>query len=205
MAWRHIFIFAVMAALIIAGSRTPAVAQAAPAAEPTREDLQLQISIMKDYVAKLEQQVRQQPNTNGEQPPTAVDPQVLEAYTNAQLKRYASVIKQYDTLNAQTDLITQSFIEHRIILRISLALVALVVVSGVAFSALQLWQSLGVAGATMSNDLEISASKIRLTSSVIGVIVLAISLAFFYVFFTTSLKVELAGTSSPSVQALAGK
>ncbi len=78
MAWRHIFIFAVMAALIIAGSRTPTVAQAAPAAEPTREDLQLQISIMKDYVAKLEQQVRQQPNqqskTNGEQPPTAVDP-----------------------------------------------------------------------------------------------------------------------------------
>ncbi len=130
---------------------------------------------------------------------------MLEAYTNAQLKRYASVIKQYDTLNAQTDLITQSFIEHRIILRISLALVALVVVSGVAFSALQLWQSLGVAGATMSNDLEISASKIRLTSSVIGVIVLAISLAFFYVFFATSLKVELAGTSSPSVQALAGK
>jgi hypothetical protein len=185
MLWRRMLLLAVLTVIVVAGVNPRALAQSSGTAEPTREQLDLQISIMRDYIDKLEQQTKGQTEN--------VDPTVLQAYRQAQLKQYESLI-------TQADLINQAFYEQRIILRISIALVALVVISGVFFSAVQLWQSLRVAGATMSSDLEISASKVRLTSSVIGVVVLVISLAFFYIFFSTNLKIERAGAQSPITQ-----
>jgi hypothetical protein len=58
-------------------------------------------------------------------------------------------------------------------------------------------ESLKVAGTPLKNDLEISASKLRLTTSVLGLFVLAISLAFFYIFATTLMKIEFAGGNAP--------
>jgi hypothetical protein len=188
----------VMAALAIAvfcGCAQRAHAQAAePQPEPSREELQLQISIMRDYIKKLQDSGQPKPATAEPALSPDVDPQVLRAYNDAQLKQYQSLVQQ-------ADLINQSFYEQRIILRTSLFLVALVVIAGVSFSAVQLWQGVGVAGKPLSNELEISASKVRLTSSVIGVVVLAISLAFFYVFVSGSLKVERASAPNATAQA----
>jgi hypothetical protein len=187
------FRWVVAAALTIVLISSPAkrVQAQSGGAEPTREELQLQISIMRDYIKKLETGKKPDDTGDGEAAPRLpdnVDPDVLKAYKEAQLKQYESLVQQ-------ADLINQSFYEQRIILRTSLFLVVLVVIAGVSFSAVQLWQGLGAVGA-LSNELEISASKVRLTSSVIGVVVLTISLAFFYVFVSGSLKVERAGSSS---------
>lgn len=187
-------VWLLVAASVAAAAQSPLLAQqnaAQPAAqdaaasEPTREQLQLQLDIMRKYIEELEQRAKAAA--------TDSDSTVAKAYRAAQLKQYESII-------TQTDIINQSFYEHRSILRISLALVALVVIAGVIFSGLQLWQSLKVASAPLANDLEISLTKIRLTSSVIGVMVLGISLAFFYVFFTANLKIERTGTPSPTQQ-----
>jgi hypothetical protein len=187
------FRWIVAAALTIAltGGAAKSVQAQSGGAEPTREELQLQISIMRDYIKKLEG--GKTPDDAGSSEaalriPGNVDPDVLKAYKEAQLKQYESLVQQ-------ADLINQSFYEQRIILRTSLFLVVLVVIAGVSFSAVQLWQGLGAVGA-LSNELEISASKVRLTSSVIGVVVLTISLAFFYVFVSGSLKVERASSSN---------
>ncbi len=185
MLWRRMILLALLTVIAVAGANPLALAHSSGTAEPRREQLGLQLSIMRDYIDKLEQQAKG-PSEN-------VDAEVLKAYRQAQLKQYESLI-------TQSDLINQAFYEQRIILRISIALVALVVISGVFFSAVQLWQSLRVAGAALSSDLEISASKVRLTSSVIGVVVLVISLAFFYIFFSTNLKIERAGAQSQITQ-----
>ena len=149
---------------------------------PTREQLETQVSILQEYIKRLEAQKAASSDD--------VDAAVLKAYKEAQ-------VKQYESMVTQADLVNQAFYEQRFISRISLALVALVVVAGVTFSAMQLWQTIKVAGSPLSNDVEISASRIKLTTSVIGLIVLAISLAFFYVFFTINLRVERAGSSTP--------
>jgi len=149
---------------------------------PTREQLETQVSILQEYIKRLEAQKAASSDD--------IDAAVLKAYKEAQ-------VKQYESMVTQADLVNQAFYEQRFISRISLALVALVVVAGVTFSAMQLWQTIKVAGSPLSNDVEISASRIKLTTSVIGLIVLAISLAFFYVFFTINLRVERAGSSTP--------
>jgi hypothetical protein len=56
-----------------------------------------------------------------------------------------------------------------------------VVVSGVLFSGYQLWFSLHI-GVVPQTEFEVSREKARVTSSVVGVLVLIISLAFFYLF-----------------------
>lgn len=61
-----------------------------------------------------------------------------------------------------------------------LIVVVLVVGAGIAFSAYQLVQS-RIPGAH-ATDVELSALRIRLTSSVIGLVVLFISLVFLYIY-----------------------
>jgi hypothetical protein len=63
-----------------------------------------------------------------------------------------------------------------------MALVVLVVLAGVAFSAFQLWKSVGPAGVQLNSEMEMSAKNVRITSSVVGVIVLVISIAFLYIY-----------------------
>ncbi len=65
-----------------------------------------------------------------------------------------------------------------------LTLVGLVVLAGVCFSGFQLINALSVAGVQPSNDLEVSAGKVRITSSVVGIIVLVISIVFLYIYIS---------------------
>ena len=73
-----------------------------------------------------------------------------------------------------------------------LGCVVLVVVSGVAFAGLQLWTGIRASIQT-SNEPELSASRVRVTSSVIGVVVLAISMAFLYVYIRDVYPIRVVG------------
>jgi hypothetical protein len=66
--------------------------------------------------------------------------------------------------------------------KVLLFLVVFVVIAGIAFSGFQLWKSVTAGGVQGSSEMEVSASRVRVTSSVVGVIVLAISLAFLYIY-----------------------
>lgn len=57
----------------------------------------------------------------------------------------------------------------------SLWLVSLIVLAGVAFSGLQLWQAARLGVPQAETQLEIAANKFRLTSSVVGIVVLGMS------------------------------
>jgi hypothetical protein len=85
-------------------------------------------------------------------------------------------------------IIAQRFASH-----VVLWLVAFVTIAGIAFAGFQLWKSVTVAGVQVSNDLEISASKVRVTSSVVGVVVLVISLVFLYLYTTEIYQIRIMG------------
>jgi hypothetical protein len=63
-----------------------------------------------------------------------------------------------------------------------LGIVALVTLSGLAFSAAQLYTALRLSQPQPNIDLEVSASKVRITSSVVGVVVLTLSIVFLFLF-----------------------
>jgi hypothetical protein len=66
-----------------------------------------------------------------------------------------------------------------------LLLVGLLVVAGVGFAGFQLWHatfSKAARESGSSTDLELSMQKVKVTSSVVGVVVLVLSLAFVYLF-----------------------
>jgi hypothetical protein len=141
-----------------------AAAQSSPA-EPTREQLQLQISIMQDYVKKVEADLHSRPQ----------NAELEKAYIDAKKR-------QYEYLTAIMDINLRAFEAQRLASFVILLLVVLVVVSGTGFAGFQLWKSVSMAGVQSSSDLEVSASKVRLTSSVVGVVVLTISLVFLYIY-----------------------
>jgi len=182
-------LFILLAALaMLAAMASPGQAQSNPQPAPpptdqqaTREQLLTQIAILKNYIKELQDQNAKT---------AALDPEIVRAYREA-------VLTQYEGIKKQAEIVNTAFADHRLILFGSLLLVGVVIASGIVFSWLQLRESLRVAGQAPSNDIEISTSKLRLTTSVIGVIVLAISLAFFYIFATTMLKIEVAGNPPP--------
>ena len=65
---------------------------------------------------------------------------------------------------------------------IILALVVLVVISGLALTAYQLRVAARSGGPQASSELEASAAKVRITSSSVGIVVLTISLIFLYLY-----------------------
>jgi len=63
-----------------------------------------------------------------------------------------------------------------------LGIVALVTLAGLVFAAAQLFNALRLSEPQGNVDLEISASKVRITSSVVGVVVLTLSIVFLFLF-----------------------
>jgi hypothetical protein len=152
--------------LLIFGSIGSVSAQPAAPSEPTREQLLLQIDILKDQVKRLQ---ARPPAT-----PFMDDPEVLQAAKNAQKKTHEFV-------SASVDLSIGVLRDQRYASTAVLVLVILIVVSGILFAGFQLWKSVAV-GPQPTNDLEFSAAKVRITSSVVGVTILVISLAFLYIY-----------------------
>jgi hypothetical protein len=149
-------------------SAAPTHTQPASEPEPTREQLQTQISILLDQIKALRA-------ANATTQAASIDPDLRAAYLEAKKKEYEYVSKVME-LNIE------AFNAQRWSAYAILFLVVVVVISGISFSGFQLWKSVSVAGVQTSNELELSASKVRITSSVVGIVVLMISLAFLYIY-----------------------
>lgn len=185
---RRFFIFIAICIAVASAPSHPALAESAQPAEPTREQLQLQISILQDYIKKLQSDLQNQR--------TVVDPSLQKAYLDAKKK-------EYEYLTAIMDINIGAFRAQRIASAVVLFLVVVVVVAGIAFAGFQLWKSVSVAGVQSSNELEVSASKVRITSSVVGVVVLTISLVFLYIYTQEVYHIRIL-SAAPQAQTTAG-
>ena len=72
---------------------------------------------------------------------------------------------------------------------IVLAVVVFIVISGIALTAYQLRIAAKKGGPQSSTDLEASAAKVRITSSSVGIVVLVVSLLFFYLYIKEIYKI----------------
>lgn len=187
---------AALLTLALLSAPLAAIAQTSQNAEPTRDQLQTQISIMRDYIKQLETKL--QAATAAPAP----DSDLVQAQKVAQLRELQYAKEKYDiALQGYRDSLWSN--------RISLAIVVLMVFAGIVFSGFQLWKSVSVgpvavpvktdappkseAGGTASSDLDISPSHVRITSTVVGVVVLVISIAFFYIYMKDHTGVIVAG------------
>jgi hypothetical protein len=147
-------------------------ALSAMATEPTKEQLQTQVSILLDRIKELKAERAQ------------IDPQLQSAYIEAQTKQYQYIAKMME-INIRV-LNAQRWASYAI-----LFLVVIVVLSGISFAGIQLWKSISAAGVQPTTDLELSAAQVRITSNIVGVIVLTISLVFLYIFTTEVYPIHL--------------
>jgi hypothetical protein len=84
-----------------------------------------------------------------------------------------------------------------------LGIVALVTLAGLVFSAAQLFNALRLSQPQDNIDLEISASKVRITSSVVGVVVLTLSIVFLFLFLDRIYEIREIG-APPAQETAAG-
>ena len=98
--------------------------------------------------------------------------------------------KYYAYLGEKADVHIEQFKWQRSASEILLWLVVVVVFSGVLFSGIQLWRA-GTIKDLGDTSIEIEARKIKVTSSVVGVIVLAISIIFFYFFLIEVYRIKI--------------
>jgi hypothetical protein len=112
----------------------------------------------------------------------------LEAET-----RYAE--KYYEHLERLNKIAADKFVWQDRASEVILWLVAMVVIGGISLTAFQLWMAFGKAGAITETTLEASAKNFRVTSSVVGIIVLVISVSFLYLFLREVYHIEIVGVS----------
>lgn len=168
--------------LVLIVLKSLALAQPKDLTEPTREQLQLQISILQDHIKKLEADAKNQSGI--------ADPVLEKAYTETKKK-------EYEYLAAMMDLNIAVFQAQRYASLVILVMVVVVVLAGTTFAGFQLWKSISAAGVQPSSDLELSASKVRVTSSTVGVVVLTISLIFLYIYAKEIYHIRLISLTSP--------
>jgi hypothetical protein len=80
----------------------------------------------------------------------------------------------------------------------SLWLVSIIVIAGVTFSGLQLWQAAKLDAPQAETRLEIATNQFRLTSSVVGIVLLGMSFFFFYLFVKEIYTVKPIPVTQPS-------
>ena len=176
--------FAVGFGTVGAFAQQPASPPSADAAEPTRAQLEAQIAVLQNYIKAHEAQWNNA---------ASVDPKVLQAYTSEQIKEYEYLV---DEMNINI----RAYETQRTASNVILWVVVLVVVAGIVFSGFQLWKSVSV-GVQSTTDLELSAGKVRVTSSVVGVVVLTMSLVFLYIYTQQIYHIQVVGASPPEAAA----
>jgi hypothetical protein len=161
-----------LAALWLLLLSTSVIAQEQP---PTPEQLQKQIAIMQDQIKALKS-----------------DLELQQKYVEAKKKEYDYQIGlmqfNLEAFNAQTP---QTYVV--------MALVILVVVAGLLLSAYQLWKSVHVAGVQTNSELELSAKNVRVTSSIVGIVILVISIAFLYIYVHEVYRLRFAVPPAPEI------
>jgi len=100
---------------------------------------------------------------------------LADKYAEVQLARYQH---QIDLMEHRRGVFAWQLIASYMVL----AIVVVVTLAGIGFSAAQLINALRLSQPQGNIDLEISASKVRITSSVVGVVVLTLSIVFLYLF-----------------------
>jgi len=116
----------------------------------------------------------------------------LEIYKNDRyLVEMQYTKKYYEYLAKKADLNLAQFEWQRTASERLLWLVVVVVFSGVAFSGYQLWRASKTNDLPGDSSIEIAVQKVKITSSVVGVIVLAISIIFFYFFLIEVYRVKV--------------
>jgi hypothetical protein len=145
------------------------------------EDLRLELELYKARLPQLQQEIkelREASATNG---------QSSSAYDDYLKQVYAQDIR----LHEQRLAITQwQFMVGNLVA----GLVSLVTLSGLAFSGFQLWLAARPKAKISDNtvELEISDRKLRIQSSVIGIVVLVISCVFLLLFLKEVYQVRMA-------------
>lgn len=104
--------------------------------------------------------------------------------------------KYYSYLSQKTDIYIEQFKWQRSASERLLWLVVTVVISGILFSGVQLWRASSTKDLGPESSIEIASSKIKITSSVVGLIVLVISIVFFYFFLTEVYTVKIVDMTS---------
>ena len=175
-----------IAALILYLLGSFASGQSRAVEQPSSEQFQTQIAILQDQIKKL-----QTNNAELQQRVTTIDPDLGEAYKQAKKKEYAYYV---DLMDANV----KAFYAQRIATYVILILVFIVVVSGISFAGFQLWKGVSAAGVQSNSEFELSASKVRVTSSVVGIVVLTISLVFLFIYTQQVYQVHLIDVSAAS-------
>lgn len=101
--------------------------------------------------------------------------------------------KYYEHLEKKLDINLSGFEWQQKAANYLMFLVVIVVLTGLVFSGYQIWKASRIKDFGESSSIELSVQKIKITSSVVGIIVLTISIAFFYLFLIEVYRVKLVG------------
>jgi hypothetical protein len=151
--------------------------------EPTVAQLHTQIDILKDQIKGLQKE-----NADLKNSASTSSQALYDAW--AQLKK-----KEYAYYGQLMDSNVKTFRAQQIASYVVLFLVFVVVSAGIVFSGFQLWKGV-TTGVQQDTNLEVSASSVRVTSSVVGIIVLAISLAFLFIYAHEVYHIKELGTTN---------
>jgi len=107
----------------------------------------------------------------------------------------------YRHLSRMNEITAKKFVWQDRASEVTLWLVVFVVIAGISLAAFQLFLAFFKGGSITDTTLEVSASNFRITSSVVGLVVLSISIAFLYMFLREVYEIHLVPMTAPSVVA----
>jgi len=114
--------------------------------------------------------------------------------------RIQAQIKYYEYLNKKAEINLSQYRWQQTASNYLLFLVMVVVLSGIFFSGYQIWKSSSIKDISSDSTIELSIQKIKVTSSVVGVIVLAISIVFLYFFLIEVYRIKVVDMSKSEME-----
>jgi hypothetical protein len=147
-------------------------------AGPTKEQLQLQISMILEDIKALKIELAAR---------SSIDTDLRYDYIAWQKRKFEYAGKIYDVN-------IDAFNVQRWHTSVLLAIVFLITSSGVAFAGYQLAKSAQINTVGLPSELEISARKIKLETSVVGIVILLISFGFLYLYIKHAYEIKYAET-----------
>ncbi|ACK53072.1 hypothetical protein Tmz1t_0280 [Thauera aminoaromatica] len=122
-------------------------------------------------------------------------PEVQAAFDKYQVQYYAF-------LGQQTEVAIENFRWQQRASEVLMWTVLAVVFCGLGFSGYQLYHATRLGKDPAANEIEISANKVRVTSSIVGLVVLFMSIAFLYLFLIEVYRIKPVNLlqQSPSAQ-----
>lgn len=139
-------------------------------------------------------QLSPEPYFTREHPRDAPVSFAIRVPSKADEKRVAWEAAYYDYLISLMEYNVSLFKWQQTAGTVILWLVSVLVVAGVIFSGFHLWSAAANVRSQSNTEIEISTQKVRITSSVIGLVILVLSLAFVYLFIREVYSINLIST-----------